>query len=99
MKDDLRAGPEDYRQLAARCAEIAGDCSEPAVAQALRALALDYLKRAAKLSRRGPIESLVVDVAPTTGRPSREPRPADGHASEREGASALKGDHPPYVSP
>jgi hypothetical protein len=37
MKDDLRAAPEDYRQLAARCAEIAGDCSEPAVAQALRA--------------------------------------------------------------
>ena len=44
-----RAGPEDYRRLAERCAEIASECSEPTVAEALRALALDYLARAAKL--------------------------------------------------
>jgi hypothetical protein len=56
MKDDLRAGPEDYKQLAERCAEIASDCSEPTVAAALRALALDYLRRAAKLRRGEPIE-------------------------------------------
>jgi hypothetical protein len=53
MKDDLRAGPEDYKQLAERCAEIASDCSEPTVAAALRALALDYLRRVAKLRRGG----------------------------------------------
>ena len=44
-----RAGPEDYKQLAKRCAEIASECSAPTVAEALRALALDYLTRAAKL--------------------------------------------------
>jgi hypothetical protein len=33
---EVRGEPEDYRQLAARCAEIAGDCSEPIVAQALK---------------------------------------------------------------
>ena len=77
MKDDLRAGPEDYEQLAKRCVELASECSEPTVAEALTALALDYLRRAAKLRRREPIE------------PSQAPRPVDGHASEREGASAL----------
>src|SRR5262245_12604599 len=51
-----RAGPEDYKQLAKRCAEIASECSEPTVAAALRALALDYTRRAAKLRRREPIE-------------------------------------------
>jgi hypothetical protein len=44
-----RAGPEDYKQLAKRCAEIASECSAPTVAEALRALALDYLTRAARL--------------------------------------------------
>jgi len=46
-----RAGAEDYRLLAERCAKIASDCSEPTVAEALKALALDYLRRAAKLRR------------------------------------------------
>src|SRR5262245_26019841 len=61
-----RAGPEDYKQLAKRCAEIASECSAPTVAEALRALALDYLTRAAKLranqSRQG---------RHRTGRPKR----------------------------
>src|SRR5215813_5314000 len=39
----------DYKELAARCAELASESSEPAVAEALRALASDYLARAAKL--------------------------------------------------
>ena len=39
----------DYKELAARCAELASESSEPTVAEALRALASDYLARAAKL--------------------------------------------------
>jgi hypothetical protein len=39
----------DYTELAARCAELASESSEPTVAEALRALASDYLARAAKL--------------------------------------------------
>src|SRR5262245_77635 len=66
MKDDLRAGPDDYKQLAERCVELASECSAPTVAEALRALALDYLTRAARLRRRGSIESPVVGVAPMT---------------------------------
>jgi hypothetical protein len=38
---------EDYRQLAERCALLAGECGASGVAEALRALALDYLSRAA----------------------------------------------------
>jgi hypothetical protein len=38
---------EDYRQLAERCALLAGECPTPGVAEALRMLALDYLTRAA----------------------------------------------------
>jgi hypothetical protein len=38
---------EDYRQLAERCALLAGECGAPCVAEELRALALDYLERAA----------------------------------------------------
>jgi len=68
---DVPAGPEDYKQLAKRCAELASECSAPTVAEALRALAVDYLTRAARLRGRGSIESLVVDVAPKTRRPSR----------------------------
>jgi len=39
----------DYKELAARCTELAGESSEPTVAEALRALASDYLARAAKM--------------------------------------------------
>jgi hypothetical protein len=39
----------DYKELAARCTELASESSEPAVAEALRALTSDYLVRAAKL--------------------------------------------------
>jgi hypothetical protein len=54
---DVPAGPEDYKQLAERCFELANESSAPTVAKALRALALDYLMRAAKLRRREPIKS------------------------------------------
>jgi len=46
---EVHAGPGDYEQLAKRCLELASECSEPSVAEALTALALDYLRRAAKL--------------------------------------------------
>jgi len=39
----------DFKELAARCAELASESSEPTVAEALRALASDYLARATKL--------------------------------------------------
>src|SRR5262249_12468955 len=39
----------DYKELAARCTELASESSEPTVAEALSALASDYLARAAKL--------------------------------------------------
>jgi hypothetical protein len=55
--EDVLAGPEDYKQLAERCLELASECSEPTVAEALRALALDYMRRAAMLRRREPIKS------------------------------------------
>ena len=38
---------EDYKQLAERCLKLAGESSDPVVAAALRALATDYLARAA----------------------------------------------------
>src|SRR5262245_55385339 len=37
--------PEDYRQLAERCALLAFECATPGVAHELRTLALDYLTR------------------------------------------------------
>jgi len=42
---------DDYEELATRCTELASESSEPTVAEALRALASDYLARAAKLHR------------------------------------------------
>ena len=39
----------DYKELAARCTVLASEFSEPAVAEALRALASDYLALAVKL--------------------------------------------------
>ncbi len=41
----------DYKLLADRSAQLAIDCPAPTVAEALMALALDYLRRAASLSR------------------------------------------------
>ena len=38
---------EDYRQLAERCLKLSSECSDPLMADALRALATDYLARAA----------------------------------------------------
>jgi hypothetical protein len=39
---------EDYRQIANRSAQLAIGCAAPSVAQALLALALDYMALAAK---------------------------------------------------
>ena len=47
----------DYKELAARCTELASESSEPTVAEALRALASDYLARAAKLHFVSPVSS------------------------------------------
>ena len=55
-------------QLAKRCAELANECSAPTVAEALRALALDYLTRAAML--RGANQS-PRQGRHRTGRPKR----------------------------
>jgi hypothetical protein len=41
--------PEDYEQMAERCARLANASSEPTVAEALSALALDYFARAERL--------------------------------------------------
>jgi hypothetical protein len=38
---------EDYRQLAERCALLAGECTTPGIVDELRTLALDYLTKAA----------------------------------------------------
>jgi hypothetical protein len=58
---------EDYRQLAERCALLAGECPTPGVAEALRMLALDYLTRAAMPGRtqkkRGETELLASQVS------------------------------------
>jgi hypothetical protein len=42
------ATSEDYRQMANRSAQLAIGCAAPSVAQALLALALDYMALAAK---------------------------------------------------
>jgi hypothetical protein len=47
------ATSEDYRQVANRSAQLAIACSTPSVAQALLALALDYMALAAKPSQPG----------------------------------------------
>ena len=46
--------PDDYRQLAERCALLAFECATPRIAEELRTLALDYLTRAVS-----PIEEAV----------------------------------------
>jgi hypothetical protein len=38
---------EDYKQLAERCMKLVSECSDPTAAEALSALASDYLARAA----------------------------------------------------
>jgi hypothetical protein len=42
---------EDYRQMANRSAQLAIACSAPSVAEALLALALDYMALAARLGQ------------------------------------------------
>ena len=41
---------EDYKQMANRVAQLAIACPAPSIAQALMALALDHVRRAARLS-------------------------------------------------
>jgi len=101
MKDDLRAKPEDYEQLAKRCVELASECSEPTVAEALRALAVEYLRRAAKLRRRGSVQSLQSMSLLRQAEDHREGYDQqDGDASKREDA-AIKGViwRPPMTGP
>jgi hypothetical protein len=56
---------EGYKQLSDRCAQIAIASSAPSVAQALMALAFDYLTRADK------------SASPAVGQP-RQQEPIDG---------------------
>jgi hypothetical protein len=57
----------DYKQLSDRSARAAIACSAPSVAQAMMALAFDYVTRAAKISEAAP------------GQPQNVwPEPADG---------------------
>jgi hypothetical protein len=44
---------EDYKEMSNRVARLAIACSAPSVAEALMALALDHVKRAAQLSEQG----------------------------------------------
>ena len=44
---------EDYKEMADRVARLAIACSAPSVAEALMALALDHVRRAAQLSEQG----------------------------------------------
>jgi hypothetical protein len=62
------ARPKNYEQLAKRCVELASESSAPTVAEALKALAVDYLRRAAKLRRR---ELISRQGRHRTGRPNR----------------------------
>src|SRR6476659_10245072 len=43
--------PEDYRQMANRCAQLAIACSAPSIAQTLLTLGLDYMALAARLGQ------------------------------------------------
>ena len=45
--------PEDYRQMADRCAQLAVASSAPSIAQTLLALGLDYMALAARLGQPG----------------------------------------------
>jgi hypothetical protein len=57
----------DYKQLSDRSARAAIACSAPSVAQALMALAFDYVTRAARISEAA------------AGQPQKvRPEPADG---------------------
>jgi hypothetical protein len=70
LMNEVHAGPEDYKQLAERCFELANELSSaPTVADAIRALAMDYLMRAAKLRRREPMKFRL--GRRRTGRPNR----------------------------
>jgi hypothetical protein len=58
---------EDYKRLADRSAQLAIECTAPTVAEALMALALDYLRRAASLSRAAASEQQQIAREPWDG--------------------------------
>jgi hypothetical protein len=65
---DKRLTSQDYKRLADRSAQLAIECAAPTVAEALMALALDYMKRAATAS-----EQQQTAGGPSTARdPSEE---------------------------
>jgi hypothetical protein len=59
----------DYKELAARCTELASESSEPTVAEALMALASDYLARAAKLHHQIARAAVAATTTTETARP------------------------------
>jgi hypothetical protein len=73
MKEVL-AGPEDYKQLAKRCVELASECSAPTVAEALRALALDYRQSDATLLSRGDEDDRASEGEPLASAPALRER-------------------------
>ena len=58
---------EDYKQMADRSAHLALECAAPSVAEALMALALDYMKRATSVSNAVPSEQQQVAREPLDG--------------------------------
>jgi hypothetical protein len=80
----------DYKELAARCTELASESSEPTVAEPLRALASDYLARAAKLHfvflRESSVPATSESQVPgTSGSPSYTPSSTPGGVSTGAG--------------
>jgi hypothetical protein len=57
----------DYKRLADRSARLAIECPAPSVAEALMALALDYSRRAASLSRAGETDRYAIAPEPLDG--------------------------------
>jgi hypothetical protein len=58
---------EDYKRLANRSAQLAIECPTPSVAEALMALALDHLRRAASLSGAAVSEQQQLAQEPSDG--------------------------------
>jgi hypothetical protein len=62
----------DYKELAARCSELASESSEPTVTEALRALASDYLVRAAQLRHQTTVKRRLSSGSPPSSLGSEE---------------------------
>jgi hypothetical protein len=70
---------DDYRELAARCIELADESSEPSVAEALRALAADYLARGGNASAVATSRVCAGESSRAAGRFGTDPR---SHAND-----------------